>query len=187
MYACNGILFNHESPLRGETFVTRKITRALTRIKLGTQKCVYLGNLDSKRDWGHAKDYVEMQWLMLQQDRPDDYVIATGQQRSVREFVELVAAELGMTIRWEGEGEREKGFDAQGRCIVEVDPGYYRPAEVDSLLGDATKAREKLGWYPKTSFESMLREMVKSDLDEATLELQGAGLRRKSLYGGNHE
>lgn len=187
MYACNGILFNHESPLRGETFVTRKITRALTRIKLGTQKCVYLGNLDSKRDWGHAKDYVEMQWLMLQQDRPDDYVIATGQQRSVREFVELVAGELGMTIRWEGEGEREKGYDAQGRCIIEVDPGYYRPAEVDSLLGDATKAREKLGWYPKTPFESMLREMVKSDLDEATLELQGAALRRKSLFGGDHD
>src|SRR5688572_13852281 len=148
MYACNGILFNHESPVRGETFVTRKITRALARIKLGLQDRLYLGNLNAKRDWGHAKDYVEMQWLMLQQDKPEDYVIATGEQHSVREFVETAANELGIRVRWTGEGPDEKGFDEAGRCIVAVDPRYFRPTEVETLLGDPTKAREKLGWTP---------------------------------------
>jgi GDPmannose 4,6-dehydratase len=164
MYACNGILFNHESPVRGENFVTRKITRALARIKLGQQDCLYLGNLDAKRDWGHARDYIEMQWLMLQQDEPEDFVIATGVQRSVREFVECAAVELGMPIRWQGTGLDEKGFDADGRCIVSVDPRYFRPAEVESLLGDASKARRKLGWEPKTSFSALVAEMVREDL-----------------------
>ncbi len=167
IYACNGILFNHESPLRGETFVTRKITRAVARIKLGLQDCLYLGNLDAKRDWGHARDYVEMQWLMLQQDQPEDFVIATGKQYSVRDFVEAAAEELGIGIRWEGEGADEKGYDAGGRCIVAVDPRYFRPAEVESLLGDATKAREKLGWTPSTSFRELVAEMVREDLKSA--------------------
>lgn len=164
IFACNGILFNHESPVRGETFVTRKITRALARIKLGLQDCLYLGNLDSLRDWGHAKDYVEMQWLMLQQDSPDDYVIASGEQHSVREFVTIAAKELGISIRWEGQGENEKGFDAvSGARLVAVDPRYYRPTEVDTLLGDATKAKQKLGWAPKISFENLVKEMVSED------------------------
>jgi GDPmannose 4,6-dehydratase len=163
-YACNGILFNHESPVRGETFVTRKITRGLARIKLGLQERLYLGNLDAKRDWGHARDYVEAQWLILQQQQPDDYVIATGEQHSVREFVEAVAAELGMKIRWSGEGADEKGYDEGGRCIVAVDPRYFRPAEVDSLLGDASKAHRKLGWTARTSFRQLVAEMTQADL-----------------------
>ena len=168
IYACNGILFNHESPIRGETFVTRKITRALARIKLGFQEKLYLGNLNSLRDWGHARDYVEMQWLMLQQDAPEDFVIATGEQHSVREFVELAAKEIGINIQWEGQDVNEKGFDvATGKCIVEVDPRYFRPAEVESLLGDATKAREKLGWTPQTSFQSLVAEMMHEDMDQA--------------------
>lgn len=170
IYACNGILFNHESPRRGETFVTRKITRALARIHLGLQDCLYLGNLDAKRDWGHARDYVEMQWLMLQQPFPEDFVIATGQQCSVRDFVELAAQELGMTLRWEGEGADERGLDGRGQCIVAIDPRYFRPTEVDSLLGDATKARQKLGWQPRTSFGELVKEMVREDLAEAELE-----------------
>lgn len=164
MYACNGTLFNHESPLRGETFVTRKITRAMSRIKLGLQHSLYLGNLDAKRDWGHARDYVEMQWLMLQQDEPEDFVIATGVQHSVREFVEMAAGKLGMSIRWEGHGVDEKGFDADGNCIVAIDPRYFRPTEVDSLLGDPGKARAKLGWAPRVSFEELVEEMVHEDL-----------------------
>ena len=165
MYACNGILFNHESPLRGETFVTRKITKALARIKLGMQERLYLGNLNAKRDWGHAKDYVEMQWLMLQQDAPDDFVIATGAQHSVREFVDIAAEELGIKIRWKGHGVEEKGYDAEtGKCIVAVDPRYFGPAEVETLLGDPTKAKKKLGWTPKISFEEMVKEMVIEDL-----------------------
>ncbi|MCY6379851.1 GDP-mannose 4,6-dehydratase [Hoeflea prorocentri] len=167
IYACNGILFNHESPLRGETFVTRKITRAIARIKLGLQDCLYLGNLDAKRDWGHARDYVEMQWLMLQQEAPEDFVIATGVQYSVRDFVNAAAAEAGLTIRWEGTGVDEKGYDDQGRCIVSVDPRYFRPAEVETLLGDATKAKEKLGWSPATSFEALVAEMVREDIQAA--------------------
>ena len=164
IYACNGILFNHESPIRGETFVTRKITRALARIKLGLQDCLYLGNLNAKRDWGHARDYVEMQWMMLQQQQPEDFVIATGVQYSVRDFVGAAAAELGMEIRWEGGGVEEKGYAADGRCLVAVDPRYFRPTEVETLLGDATKAREKLGWTPKTSFSELVTEMVLEDL-----------------------
>ncbi|KWV59588.1 GDP-mannose 4,6 dehydratase [Rhizobium altiplani] len=167
MYACNGILFNHESPVRGETFVTRKITRALARIKLGLQDCLYLGNMDSKRDWGHAKDYVEMQWLMLQQEQPEDFVIATGIQYSVREFVEAAAREIGMTIRWSGTGVDEKGFDARGNCVVAVDPRYFRPAEVETLLGDASKAKQKLGWAAKTTFEELVSEMMREDLKAA--------------------
>ena len=167
MYACNGILFNHESPVRGETFVTRKITRALARIKLGLQSCLYLGNLDALRDWGHAKDYVEMQWLMLQQDRAEDYVIATGVQYSVRDFVNAAAAEVGIKVRWEGEGSSEKGYDAAGSCIVAVDSRYYRPAEVETLLGDATKAKEKLGWVPKIGFSELVAEMMREDLRSA--------------------
>ncbi|MDH5632662.1 MAG: GDP-mannose 4,6-dehydratase [Gammaproteobacteria bacterium] len=167
IYACNGILFNHESPVRGETFVTRKITRALARIKLGMQDCLYLGNLDAKRDWGHARDYVEMQWLMLQQDEPEDFAIATGVQYSVRDFVNIAAEELGMKVRWEGSGVDEKGYDENGNCIVAVDPRYFRPTEVETLLGDATKAREKLGWAPKTSFAELVQEMAASDLKEA--------------------
>ena len=167
IYACNGILFNHESPIRGETFVTRKITRALARIKLGLQDCLYLGNLDSLRDWGHAKDYVEMQWLMLQQEQAEDFVIATGVQYSVRQFVNAAAAELGIAIRWEGMGENEKGFDATGKCIVAVDPRYFRPTEVDTLLGDPSKAKEKLGWVPRVSFQELVSEMVREDLKAA--------------------
>ena len=168
IYACNGILFNHESPIRGETFVTRKITRALARIHLGLQDCLYLGNLDAKRDWGHAKDYVEMQWLMLQQDQPDDFVIATGVQYTVRDFVEAAAKELGVSIRWEGVGVDEKGYDKQtGRMIVAVDPRYFRPTEVETLLGDPSKAKEKLGWEPKISFGELVAEMVRADLEDA--------------------
>ncbi|WP_426270885.1 GDP-mannose 4,6-dehydratase [Dyella kyungheensis] len=167
IYACNGILFNHESPIRGETFVTRKITRALARVKLGLQDCLYLGNLDSLRDWGHAKDYVEMQWLMLQQDNPEDFVIATGVQFSVRDFVNAAAAELGIKIRWEGQGVDEKGYDADGKCIVAVDERYFRPAEVETLLGDASKAKQKLGWTPKITFQELVSEMVREDLKAA--------------------
>jgi GDPmannose 4,6-dehydratase len=167
MYACNGILFNHESPLRGENFVTRKITRALARIKLGLQERLYLGNLDAKRDWGHAKDYVEMQWLMLQQEQPEDFVIATGVQYSVREFVTASAKELGIEVRWEGEGVDEKGYDQNGKCIVSVDPRYFRPTEVETLLGDASKAKAKLGWSPKIGFQELVQEMVREDLRAA--------------------
>ena len=167
MYACNGILFNHESPVRGETFVTRKITRALARIKLGLQDCVYLGNLNAKRDWGHARDYVEMQWLMLQQAQPEDFVIATGVQYSVRDFVNAAAKELGMTLRWQGEGIDEKGYDANGKCVVAVDQRYFRPTEVETLLGDPSKAKEKLGWVPQTNFEDLVAEMVREDLKSA--------------------
>lgn len=167
MYACSGILFNHESPLRGETFVTRKITRALARIKLGLQDCLFLGNLDALRDWGHAKDYIEMQWRMLQQENPEDYVIATGRQHSVRAFVELAATELGISITWQGSGVDEFGIDSRGRKIVAVDKRYFRPAEVETLLGDATKARDKLGWIPKITFEQLVAEMVHEDLRAA--------------------
>ena len=166
MYACNGILFNHESPIRGETFVTRKITRALARIKLGLQKALYLGNLNAKRDWGHAKDYVEMQWLMLQQETPEDFVIATGVQYSVRDFVNAAAKELGMNIRWHGEGVEELGYLGD-QVIVSVDPRYFRPTEVETLLGDASKARSKLGWSPKIGFEQLVAEMVREDLKSA--------------------
>ena len=168
MYACNGILFNHESPVRGETFVTRKITRALARISLGLQDTVYLGNMDAKRDWGHAKDYVEMQWLMLQQDEPDDFCIATGVQYSVRDFVNFAWSHLGKTIRWEGEGMNEKGYDSEtGNLIVEVDPRYFRPTEVETLLGDPSKAKEKLGWEPKITLEEMVYEMMENDINIA--------------------
>ena len=167
MYACNGILFNHESPVRGENFVTRKITRALARIKLGLQDRLYLGNLDAKRDWGHAKDHVEMQWLMLQQEQPEDFVIATGVQHSVRDFVNAAAEELGIKLRWEGEGVDEKGYDVEGKCIVAVDPRYFRPTEVEILLGDSTKARKKLGWAPKITFGELVAEMVREDLKSA--------------------
>ncbi len=166
-YACNGILFNHESPVRGETFVTRKITRALARIKLGLQDTLYLGNMDAKRDWGHAKDYVEMQWLMLQQETPEDFVIATGVQYSVRDFVNAAAKELGMRIEWEGNGVDEKGYDSHGKCIVAVDPCYFRPTEVETLLGDPSNAKEKLGWTPKTTFDVLVAEMVREDLKSA--------------------
>lgn len=167
MYACNGILFNHESPTRGETFVTRKITRALARIKLGLQECLYLGNLDAKRDWGHARDYVEAQWLMLQQDKPEDYVIASGVQYSVRDFVNAAAAELGIAIRWEGSGVDEKGYDPSDRRVVTVDPRYFRPTEVETLLGDPSKAKAKLGWTAKTTFHELVAEMVREDLKGA--------------------
>jgi GDPmannose 4,6-dehydratase len=167
LYACNGILFNHESPVRGETFVTRKITRALARIKLGLQDCLYLGNLDALRDWGHAKDYVEMQWLMLQQEQPEDFVIASGVQYSVRDFVNAAANELGMAINWRGKSIEEKGYDASGKCIVQVDPRYFRPTEVETLLGDPTKAKQKLGWTPKITFDELVAEMVREDLKSA--------------------
>ncbi len=178
MFACNGILFNHESPVRGETFVTRKITRALARIKLGLQDCVYLGNLDAKRDWGHARDYVEAAWLMLQQDKPEDFVIASGVQYSVRNFVDAAAAELGIKLRWRGRGVKEVAVveqgphpksesPARGQTVVRVDPRYFRPTEVDSLLGDARKARRKLGWRPRISFKALVAEMVREDLKAA--------------------
>lgn len=188
IFACNGILFNHESPVRGETFVTRKITRAAARIALGLQECLYLGNLSAKRDWGHAKDYVRMQWLMLQQDEPEDYVIASGEQHSVRAFCEFAFGELGITLRWEGEGINEVGivqevnsaaaasdinsshFSYQvtsGQTVVRIDPRYFRPTEVETLLGDATKAKEKLGWQPEITFQEMVREMVHEDLKDA--------------------
>lgn len=171
IYACNGILFNHESPIRGETFVTRKITRALARIKLQLQDRLYLGNLDSLRDWGHAKDYVQMQWLMLQQPEPEDFVIATGVQHSVRHFVNTAAKELDIDISWEGAGVNERGFDRGGNCIVEVDPRYFRPTEVATLLGDASKARKKLQWSPKISFEELVREMALADFKLAKRDL----------------
>ncbi len=165
LYACNGILFNHESPVRGETFVTRKITRALARIKLGLQDCLYLGNMDAKRDWGHAKDYVKMQWMMLQQAAPEDFVIATGEQHSVREFVQLSADALGIPLHWEGHGIAEKALHAQtGQTLVAVDPRYFRPTEVETLLGDPSKAKEKLGWTPKISFSELVTEMAEADL-----------------------
>jgi GDPmannose 4,6-dehydratase len=182
MYAVNGILFNHESPIRGETFVTRKITRAATRIALGLQDCLYLGNLDARRDWGHAKDFVRMQWMMLQQEQPDDYIIATGEQHSVREFVERAFAALGMELRWQGSGIDEHGIIARlhpidapwhglrpaaGTCVVAVDPRYFRPTEVDTLLGDPSKAKEQLGWTPQISFEELVTEMVQADLELA--------------------
>jgi len=169
LYACNGILFNHESPIRGETFVTRKITRALARIKLGLQDCLYLGNIDARRDWGHARDYVEMQWLMLQQEKPEDFVIATGVQYSVRDFVSAAAVELGMKLAWKGKGVDEIGYLDQKspHAIIRVDPRYFRPTEVDSLLGDPTKAREKLGWSPRTTFQELVSEMVRQDLRSA--------------------
>ncbi len=167
MYACNGILFNHESPTRGENFVTRKITRALARIKLGLQERLYLGNMDALRDWGHAKDYVEMQWLMMQQEQPEDFVIATGVQYSVRDFVNAAASALDLDLTWQGEGVEEKAFDSSGKCVVAVDPRYFRPAEVETLLGDATKAKSKLGWTPKISFEELVKEMVFADLKSA--------------------
>ena len=164
LHASNGILFNHESPLRGETFVTRKITRAMARIVLGLQDCLYLGNLSALRDWGHARDYVEAQWLILQQDRPDDYVIATGRQHSVRDFVALAAEAAGLKIEWRGRGLDETGVDQHGRTLVRVDPRYFRPTEVETLLGDPTKAREKLGWVPRITFEELVAEMMETDL-----------------------
>ena len=169
IYACNGILFNHESPLRGETFVTRKITRALARIKLGLKDKLYLGNLEAKRDWGHAKDYVEMQWLMMQQDEPEDFVIATGEQYSVREFVTEAASHVDIDIDWQGDGVNTKGINKEtGNVIVEVDPRYFRPAEVETLLGDASKAKEKLGWVPKIKFKELVQEMMVEDLKHAS-------------------
>jgi len=168
LYACNGILFNHESPIRGETFVTRKITRGLARISRGLQDCIYLGNLDSLRDWGHARDYVQAQWLMLQQPQAEDFVIATGEQHSVREFVTLAAANMGMKVEWRGSGAAEQGVDAvSGRTVVKVDARYFRPTEVDSLLGDASKARTKLGWRATTGFEQLVKDMAESDLRTA--------------------
>ena len=169
MFACNGILFNHESPRRGETFVTRKITRALARIKLGLQDCLYLGNMDALRDWGHAKDYVRMQWMMLQQDKPDDFVIATGVQYSVRDFVNIAAKEIDMPIEWEGVGVEEKGY-SNGRCVVQVDSRYFRPAEVETLLGDPSKAKEKLGWTPEITFRELVAEMMFEDMKSAELD-----------------
>jgi len=167
MYACNGILFNHESPLRGETFVTRKITRGLARIKVGLQKELFLGNLDAKRDWGHARDYIEMQWLMLQQEKPQDFVIATGQQYSVRDFVKRCADLLDLDLTWQGSGIDEKATDKQGNIVVAVDPRYFRPTEVETLLGDASKAKRELGWSPRISFDELVQEMVDSDLKSA--------------------
>jgi GDPmannose 4,6-dehydratase len=168
MFACNGILFNHESPIRGETFVTRKITRALTRIKLGLQDCLYLGNLNARRDWGHARDFVVAMWLMLQQDVPEDFVIATGEQHSVREFVEVAANALDIRVIWQGNGVEERGIDAVSKqVIVRIDPRYFRPAEVETLLGDASKAHNQLGWAPTTTFIELVREMVQADLYSA--------------------
>jgi GDPmannose 4,6-dehydratase len=168
IYACNGILFNHESPMRGETFVTRKITRALVRIKLGLQDCVYLGNIDAKRDWGHAKDYVEMQWLMLQQDKPEDFTISTGEQHSVRDFIEIAAKEVDIEIKWKGEGIDEVGIDTKtDNIIVRIDKRYFRPTEVETLLGDSSKAKDQLNWQPKISFQELVSEMMLADLEEA--------------------
>ena len=196
-YACNGILFNHESPIRGETFVTRKVTRALARITLGLQDCLYLGNLDAKRDWGHAKDYVQMQWLMLQQDEPEDYVIATGEQRSVREFVDAAAREVGIELAWSGKGNKEIGTVTKihdnvavkpvvkkGDGIVRIDPRYFRPAEVDTLLGDAAKARRKLGWKPKIGFVALVQEMMRADLREAQKDVavRSAGFKTQRRH-----
>lgn len=171
-YACNGILFNHESPIRGETFVTRKVTRGLARVKVGLEQTVYVGNLDARRDWGHARDYVRMMWLMLQQPEPEDYVIASGHQHSVRELIELTADFLGLRLRWQGSGADERGVDpVSGRTLVAIDPRYFRPAEVDTLLGDPTKARRRLGWEPRIGFEELVREMVAADLKEAERDL----------------
>lgn len=171
MYACNGILFNHESPRRGETFVTRKITRAAVRIKLGMEDRLYLGNIDAKRDWGHARDYVEGMWRILQQDKPEDFVLATGVTTTIRKFCEMTFKELGMEIEWQGHGVDEKGIDRNtGKVLIEIDPRYFRPAEVDLLLGDASKAKAKLGWQPKYDLEALCREMVKEDLQEAKRE-----------------
>lgn len=181
IYACNGILFNHESPIRGETFVTRKITRALARVKLGIQERLYLGNLDAKRDWGHAKDYVQMQWLMLQQEQAEDFVIASGVQYTVREFVDRAANELGIKLKWSGSGVDEKGYDELDRCVVEVDPRYFRPTEVETLLGDASKAKQKLGWVPQISFGELVSEMVQADLREAEFEAQVQKSGHKAL------
>ena len=167
MYACNGILFNHESPTRGETFVTRKVTRGLARIKAGLQSTLYMGNLDALRDWGHARDYVEMQWLMLQQELPQDYVIATGEQHSVRDFIEMAAAMLDLRLHWQGIGVEEKAVDDHGRVVVAVDPAYFRPTEVETLLGDPGKAKRELGWVPRTSFPELVREMVEADYRSA--------------------
>ena len=185
IYACNGILFNHESPIRGETFVTRKITRAIARIKLGLQDKLYLGNLSAKRDWGHAKDYVEMQWLMLQQEQPDDFVIATGVQYSVRDFVNKAAKAVDIEMEWKGEGVDEKGYDkATGKCLVEVDPRYFRPTEVETLLGDPSKAKEKLGWTPKITLQEMVTEMVENDLMIAKRDAlcESEGFRTNRYY-----
>jgi GDPmannose 4,6-dehydratase len=182
-FACNGILFNHESPVRGETFVTRKVTRGLARIKAGLQETLFVGNLDARRDWGHARDYVRMMWMMLQQPQPEDYVIATGRQHSVRELIELTAATLGLRIGWQGSGVEERGVDPEsGRAIVAIDPRYFRPAEVDTLLGDPSKARRQLGWEPRISFEELVREMVAADLKEAERDVM---VRRKGfrIYG----
>jgi GDPmannose 4,6-dehydratase len=185
MYACNGILFNHESPIRGETFVTRKITRAAARIKLGLQDKLYMGNIDAMRDWGYAGDYVELMWLMLQQDTPDDYVIATGVVTSVRDFISMAFAEVDIPIRWEGKGIDEKGIDSRnGKIIVDIDPRYFRPAEVDLLIGDASKAREKLGWKPRTDLAALVKMMVISDMELARKEqhLTKGGFRVKNYY-----
>ena len=183
IYACNGILFNHESPVRGETFVTRKITMALARIKLGLQDCLFLGNMNALRDWGHAKDFVEMMWLMMQQKKPDDFVIATGSQYSVRDFVNVAAKKLDIDIEWKGKGTNEKGYDSFGKCIVAVDPLYFRPTEVETLLGDASKAKEKLGWKPKISFDDLVGEMVEKDLSHAKEDqlLKKHGFWKKTL------
>jgi GDPmannose 4,6-dehydratase len=184
-YACNGILFNHESPIRGETFVTRKVTRGLARIKAGLQDTLYIGNLDARRDWGHARDYVRMMWMMLQQPEPEDYVIATGRQHSVRDLIELTAAKLGLRIAWQGSGIHERGIDrTSGRTLVAIDPRYFRPAEVDTLLGDPSKARRRLGWEPRIGFEEMVAEMVAADLKEAERDVmvRGKGFR---IYGNN--
>ena len=205
MYACNGILFNHESPVRGETFVTRKITRALARILQGLSPCLYLGNMNAKRDWGHARDYVEMQWLMLQQEQPDDFVIATGRQFSVRDFVNITAAELGLTLQWQGDGLNETatviGIDAdkaalaaqgknmrirvkEGDVIVRVDPRYFRPTEVETLLGDPAKAQARLGWKPRVTFEEMVKEMTRHDLE---LALRDAAVEDAGFTSFKHE
>ncbi|HKM82656.1 MAG TPA: GDP-mannose 4,6-dehydratase [Terriglobia bacterium] len=170
LYACNGILFNHESPLRGETFVTRKITRGLARIKVGLQDCLYLGNLDVKRDWGHARDYVEMMWMMLQQEVPEDFVVATGEQYNVRQFVIAAAEEMGMQLTWRGRGLEEQAFDSRGRCVVAVDPHFFRPSDVENVVGDASKARTKLGWKPRITFREIVAEMAASDLRKAEHE-----------------
>jgi GDPmannose 4,6-dehydratase len=186
-FACNGILFNHESPIRGETFVTRKVTRALARIKTGLQEMLFVGNLDARRDWGHARDYVRMMWMMLQQPEPEDYVVATGHQHSVRDLIEVAAGKLGIRIRWEGKGARERGLDAATeKPIVAIDPRYFRPTEVDTLLGDPSKARQKLGWEPRISFEELVAEMVMADLKEAEKDsmVQQKGYR---IYDGNSE
>jgi GDPmannose 4,6-dehydratase len=185
IYACNGIMFNHESPVRGETFVTRKITRGLSRIKAGLQESLYIGNLDALRDWGHARDYAEMQWLMLQQEKPEDFVIATGEQHSVREFIDVAAEKLEVKISWKGKGADEKGYDEQGRMIVAVDPRYFRPTEVEALLGNAAKAKAKLGWVPKTSFDQLVTEMVTSDYELARRDALVSSIGYKILH--HHE